>query len=160
MAEVLEICSSFQYNQIVAKMQGIYGSGKVCPYENQKCDLEKEGLTLEPGLEAIMSDLENSSYQKLTYVWEQWRKASGFKYREDYIKYININNEAAAANSKIHVKNKVTYSDCRHTANSPTSLIEERFSETGSKILPFTDFLNQRLVLKLYQFTSCRSHLI
>lgn len=88
-----------EYNQIVSKMQGIYGAGKVCPYDNQKCDVEKEGLTLEPGLEAIMSNVEESSYKELTYVWDEWRKASGRKYREDYIKYIGINNEAAAANN-------------------------------------------------------------
>ena len=46
-------------------------------------------------------------------------------------------------------------SEFSHTANLPSSLTEERFSEIGSKILPLTEFLNQRLVLKLYQLTSC-----
>ena len=48
-------------------------------------------------------------------------------------------------------------SEFRNTANPPSRLIEERFSETGSKILPLTDFFNQRLVLKLCQLTLLNS---
>lgn len=31
-------------------MTEIYGVGKICPYEKQTCDLEKEGLDLNPGI--------------------------------------------------------------------------------------------------------------
>ena len=30
-------------------MTSIYGAGKVCPFENQNCNLDTEGLYLEPG---------------------------------------------------------------------------------------------------------------
>ena len=49
-------------------------------------------------------------------------------------------------------------SEFRHKANLPSSLTEEMLSETGSNILPLTEFLNQRLVLKLYQLNFCPSH--
>lgn len=30
-------------------MKQIYSTGKMCPYKNQNCDLDKKALTLEPG---------------------------------------------------------------------------------------------------------------
>lgn len=81
-------------------MQGAYGSGKICPFDNQNCDLATEGLTLEPSLEAILTDVENHSWSELEYVWKGWRDASGKKYRDQYTQYIGLNNEAAEANGK------------------------------------------------------------
>ncbi|TRY62716.1 hypothetical protein TCAL_12900 [Tigriopus californicus] len=86
------------FNKIVSDMQGAYGSGKICPYGNQSCDLATEGLTLEPSLEAILTDVENHSWDELVYVWKSWRDVSGKKYRDQYKEYIGLNNEAAEAN--------------------------------------------------------------
>lgn len=30
-------------------MSEIYSTGKICPFNKQNCDLQKEGLSLEPG---------------------------------------------------------------------------------------------------------------
>ena len=49
------------FKKIVSDMTTIYGAGKICPYENQGCDLATEGLTLEPGIEAILGDTNNRS---------------------------------------------------------------------------------------------------
>ena len=50
------------FNKLVSDMTSIYGAGKICPFDNQGCDLETEGLTLEPGIEEILADTENRFY--------------------------------------------------------------------------------------------------
>ena len=62
-------------------MMGVYGSGKVCPYENQECDPETEGMNLEPEIEEQMA--ENRDYDQLAYYWQKWRDATGRVYRLD-----------------------------------------------------------------------------
>ncbi len=79
-------------------MIGVYGQAKVCPYENQNCNLETEGLTLEPSIEEIMADAPNRSYDELAYYWKLWRDSTGKVYRNDYINYIGYQNAAASAN--------------------------------------------------------------
>ena len=60
-------------------MMGVYGSGKVCPYDNQECDPETEGMNLEPEIEEQMA--ENRDYDQLAYYWQKWRDATGRVYR-------------------------------------------------------------------------------
>ena len=48
-----------QFNKIVSMMTSTYGTGKICPFDNRNCDLETEGLGLEPGIEAILADTPN-----------------------------------------------------------------------------------------------------
>ena len=48
-------------------MTSIYGAGKICPFDNQDCDLDTEGLTLEPGIEAILADTENRFAKSVFY---------------------------------------------------------------------------------------------
>ena len=60
---------------------GVYGSGKVCPYEDQECDPETEGMNLEPEIEEQMA--ENRDYDQLAYYWQKWRDATGRVYRLD-----------------------------------------------------------------------------
>ena len=81
-------------------MMGTYGAAKVCPFDNQACDLDTEGMYLEPDIEAILADTPNHSWEELEYLWKEWRDASGKLMRDDYIEYIDLNNQAAVANSK------------------------------------------------------------
>ena len=37
-------------------MTGINGSGKVCPFETQNCELTRESLTLEPGISLVIDN--------------------------------------------------------------------------------------------------------
>jgi len=53
---------NLQLNKIVSNMTTIYGSAKVCPFDKQNCDLETEGLTLEPGLEDIIGQPDKHSW--------------------------------------------------------------------------------------------------
>jgi peptidyl-dipeptidase A len=82
-------------------MTSTYGSAKICPFDNQNCDLATEGLPLEPSIEAILADTPNRSWDELKYVWEQWRVVSGRKMRDTFKEYIDISNEAAIYNSTI-----------------------------------------------------------
>ena len=81
-------------------MSGTYGSAKVCPFENQSCDIESEGMNLEPDIEAIFADTPNRSWEELSYYWKEWRNASGKLMRNSFIDYLGIQNEAAVANSE------------------------------------------------------------
>nr|CAD7201152.1 unnamed protein product [Timema douglasi] len=49
-----------------------------------------------PGIESVISS--SRDYDELTYAWKSWRDATGPKMREDYKKYVEINNIAAAEN--------------------------------------------------------------
>jgi len=33
----------------MSKMKKTYGTGKICPYKKQECDLASEGIPLNPG---------------------------------------------------------------------------------------------------------------
>ena len=88
------------FNKIVSDMTSIYGAGKICPFENQGCDVETEGLTLEPGIEAILADTENRSWEELTYVWTAWRNGTGRNMRGKIGDYVELSNKAAQANGE------------------------------------------------------------
>jgi hypothetical protein len=79
-------------------MTGTYGAGKVCPYEMQNCDLATEGLTLEPGISAVIDNAASHSWEELEYYWKEWRDASGRKMRGQFSDYIQLSNVAAVAN--------------------------------------------------------------
>ena len=81
-------------------MTTTYGSAKICPFDKQDCDLETDGLTLEPSIEDILASPDKHSWEELSYVWEKWRDATGRKMRSPFLDYIDIYNEAAEANSK------------------------------------------------------------
>ena len=81
-------------------MQTVYGTGRVCPMTNQQCNLKEEGLTLEPGLEEIISKPTKHTYEELSYVWEGWRNATGRVMKDDFKEYVGISNEVAEANGK------------------------------------------------------------
>lgn len=87
-----------ELNSLISGMVSTYGAGKICPFTKQDCDLEKEGLTLEPGVEEILADTENRSWEELEYVWEAWRNATGRKFRGKIGRYVELSNKAAEAN--------------------------------------------------------------
>jgi peptidyl-dipeptidase A len=77
-------------------MTTIYSAAKICPFDKQECDLATEGLSLDPGMEEVISKSRN--YDELTYVWKAWRDASGAKMRDDYKTYVELSNLAAEKN--------------------------------------------------------------
>ncbi|KAI4458414.1 angiotensin-converting enzyme [Holotrichia oblita] len=80
----------------ISSMSTIYNTAKVCPYDNQQCDLDTEGLALNPGIEERISASED--IDELLYLWTAWRSASGANMREDFDTYVKLSNEAAVAN--------------------------------------------------------------
>lgn len=122
-------CVIFQYNKEITTMTNIYGAARICPYDNQACDIATEGVRLEPGTKTkvdvyfnfwmnlfwsssikknIMFTVtdaekvmaESRDYEELKYVWSQWRDASGAKMRNNYKNYVTLSNQAAEANGK------------------------------------------------------------
>ncbi|KAK4883480.1 hypothetical protein RN001_006799 [Aquatica leii] len=77
-------------------MTNIYSTGKICPYQNQSCDLPTEGLTLEPDIEKILAS--SKDYDELVYVWKAWRDVTGKKIKKHYTTYVSLSNEAAVLN--------------------------------------------------------------
>ncbi|XP_018577093.1 angiotensin-converting enzyme-like isoform X2 [Anoplophora glabripennis] len=78
-------------------MTGIYGTGKICPYKKQQCDVTKDGLGLEPDIENVMA--KSTDYDELVYTWKSWRDATGVKIKKLYPTYVTLANEAAKANN-------------------------------------------------------------
>ncbi|XP_047488914.1 angiotensin-converting enzyme-like isoform X2 [Penaeus chinensis] len=66
----------------------------VCPYDKQSCE-EAEGLNSD-ALENVMAV--NRDYEELKYYWEQWREVSGKPIKENYTRYITLQNKAAELN--------------------------------------------------------------
>ncbi|KAK6486886.1 angiotensin-converting enzyme 2 [Huso huso] len=78
-------------NRVMNQMSTIYSTGTVCqPDDPLNC------LTLEPGLEKIMS--ESKDYYKRLHVWEGWRVEVGKRMRPLYEDYVDLKNEAAKIN--------------------------------------------------------------
>ena len=88
-----------EFRNITSCMRRNYGTAKVCPLNKRECDVDTEGLDLNPELERIISNPTNYSYEQLSYIWEGWRNATGKVMRESYKKYIHLCNTAAVANN-------------------------------------------------------------
>lgn len=89
-----------EFNNLVSKMTGIYGAAKVCPFDKQDCDLNTEGLTLEPGISDVVDNPASHEWAELEYFWQKWRDASGKQMRSQFSRYVDLSNEAALANGK------------------------------------------------------------
>ena len=82
---IIHVC---RYHEITNEMNKIYSTAKVPSIENPK-----KLLSLEPELTEIFAQSRNHS--ELQYYWDEWRKASGGKMRDFFIKNIALTNEAA-----------------------------------------------------------------
>ncbi|XP_037804888.1 angiotensin-converting enzyme-like [Penaeus monodon] len=82
-----------QLTAIVTGMTNAFTS-LVCPYDKQSCN-EDEGLNSD-ALETVMAV--NRDYEELKYYWEQWREVSGKPIKENYTRYITLQNKAAELN--------------------------------------------------------------
>ncbi|GJQ74325.1 hypothetical protein Trydic_g4927 [Trypoxylus dichotomus] len=81
---------------ITNKMTEIYSTAKVCPMDSQDCNLDDQGLQLEPDLINIMS--QPGIYDEHQYYWKVWRDASGARMKQLYYEYVQLSTKAAKAN--------------------------------------------------------------
>lgn len=95
---ILDDADLTELNSVKAKMATIYNAAKICPFNKQNCDLNVDGMTLDPDIELTLASSSNFEEQK--YVWEQWHEKSGKLMRTDYKTYISLMNKAAKENSK------------------------------------------------------------
>ena len=80
--------------QLVASMEGAYGSGKYCPgCRGPAADSEKECLDIEKITEILA---ENRDPKRLLEVWEGWHTISR-PMRKDYVRFVELSNKGAAA---------------------------------------------------------------
>lgn len=79
-------------NTALGRMQTIYSSTKICPFDKQDCT-DTEGLSLDPDLYAVMTNSQN--YDELQYVWKEWRDKTGRLMKNDYNEYVRLMNKAA-----------------------------------------------------------------
>ncbi|XP_062535785.1 angiotensin-converting enzyme-like [Armigeres subalbatus] len=78
-------------NTALGRMQSIYSSTLICPYEQQNCT---DGtLSLDPDLYEVLAESED--YDELLYVWREWRDQTGRLMKNDYSEYVRLMNKAA-----------------------------------------------------------------
>lgn len=75
-------------------MQSNYAKVKICSFEdNTKCN-----LSIEPDMLEIFAKSRNAD--ELKYYWLQWYNLAGTKVKADFVKYVELKNEAAKMNSE------------------------------------------------------------
>lgn len=89
-----------QLTQTINKMEEVYNTATICPFDKKDCDLKsKDALTLDPDITKVMAESEN--YEELKWAWEQWREKSGKLMKDDYNTYVSLTNEAAKLNGNL-----------------------------------------------------------
>ncbi|CAG0921783.1 unnamed protein product [Notodromas monacha] len=93
--------------QLINEMSSTYSSAKICPFQNPDCDLEKDQTwSLEPDISNVFLEApKKENYDLLTYVWRKWSDATGKNYRNKFVEYISLTNEAAKANKNPDIQN-------------------------------------------------------
>nr|XP_006816593.1 PREDICTED: angiotensin-converting enzyme-like [Saccoglossus kowalevskii] len=85
-----------EYNQIVADMEAIYSTGKVC---DKPGDEDPDTCySLDPDLYEVMATSQN--YNELVWAWEGWRDVCGPPMKPMYPRYVELANEAALLNDQ------------------------------------------------------------
>uniref|UniRef100_A0A0B7ANC9 Angiotensin-converting enzyme n=1 Tax=Arion vulgaris TaxID=1028688 RepID=A0A0B7ANC9_9EUPU len=74
-----------ELSQVMADMESIYGTAKVCLKQNQ-C------LTLEPDITRLM--VSSRDYDLLATLWTGWRNETGRKMKNLFTNYVKLSNEA------------------------------------------------------------------
>ncbi|XP_063703175.1 angiotensin-converting enzyme-like [Culicoides brevitarsis] len=81
------------------RMQNVYNTAKICPYKKQECNLEEEGLSLDPEITELLAT--STDYEEQKWLWEQWHSKFGVSsgVRKDFENYVNLVNKGAMANN-------------------------------------------------------------
>ena len=77
-----------EYNKITTQMAKIYSTAKVPGYKDRS-----KKLSLDPGITEALA--KSTDPRELEYYWTEWRKATGRKMRDLYLRYVELINEAA-----------------------------------------------------------------
>ncbi|KAJ6635505.1 Angiotensin-converting enzyme, partial [Pseudolycoriella hygida] len=130
--------------RIRTSMSGIYSSAKICPYERPVCDLETEGLSLDPQIEERLATLAKSgdNYNEMLYLWEEWREKSGKLMRDQYKEYVALSNKAAVANG---FKDNGEMWRARYEHNNLVELVDKLWSEVEPLYHELHRFVRHRL---------------
>jgi peptidyl-dipeptidase A len=109
-SEALDEGQAKERVELIEDMTRTYSTAKICPYNEQHCNLATEGLSLQPDLENIFhKNIELEYFDERMYVWQKWRDATGRKVRSKFIDYIKLSNAGAIATGKENVKNYADY---------------------------------------------------
>lgn len=74
----------------------VYNEALVCPFEKPTCDLEVEGMSLNPEIENVLAS--SNDFDELKYYWSQWHDKTGTYMRSDYQRFVELSNVAAGLN--------------------------------------------------------------
>ncbi|XP_055551685.1 angiotensin-converting enzyme-like [Wyeomyia smithii] len=78
-------------NSALGRMQNIYSTTLICPYNDQNCS--EATLSLDPDLYGVLAS--SQDYDELLYVWKEWRDKTGRLMKNDYAEYVKYMNKAA-----------------------------------------------------------------
>lgn len=83
-----------ELKNIIADMQDVYAKAKVCSFMSSLP--EPCTLSIEPELTKILKESRN--YYELKHVWSSWRDETGKKMKKNFLRYVELSNEAACLN--------------------------------------------------------------
>lgn len=83
-------------------MTRVYNTAKICPFNNQNCNITAEGLALDSDITNLMGDSRN--YDELLYTWLAWHNNTGKLMWENYKRYVPLLNQAGKENSLADAK--------------------------------------------------------
>ncbi|GBM64391.1 Angiotensin-converting enzyme [Araneus ventricosus] len=129
-----------ELSELTADMQDTYAKAKVCRFnstDSKKCD-----LSLEPELTEILINSRNEA--ELKHVWSKWRDVTGKVVKDQFLRYVNLSNEAACLNG---FKNNGEMWREAYESDS----FEEEVEELWSVIKPFYEQLHAYVRRKLIQ---------
>ncbi|CAL1265733.1 unnamed protein product [Larinioides sclopetarius] len=129
-----------ELSELTADMQDIYAKAKVCRFnstDSKKCD-----LSLEPELTEILINSRNEP--ELKHVWSKWRNVTGKVVKEQFLRYVDLSNEAACLNG---FKNNGEMWREAYESDS----FEEEVEELWNVIKPFYEQLHAFVRRKLIQ---------
>lgn len=80
-----------RFNKITTEMAKIYSTAKVPSYKDRS-----KLFSLEPELKEVLANSRDP--EELKYYWSEWRNQTGAKFRDLFLEYVELTNEASRLN--------------------------------------------------------------
>ncbi|XP_064471670.1 angiotensin-converting enzyme-like [Ornithodoros turicata] len=85
-----------EFIKLTTDMAGNHGGAKICPFVRVTNEDDECNVSLEPTIKNMLQTSKNP--EELLHLWNEWRAVAGKPVKEKYLRYIELENEAARLN--------------------------------------------------------------